>query len=414
MGRHSRKLTAVEVGRLNSPGKFPVGEGLYLQVSKTNTRSWLFRYRISEKTTWMGLGSVRFVTLSEARSKASSFQRDLADGLNPLGARIEAERSQAAKELTRISFKECATKYIEAHAPSWKNKKHIFQWSSTLETYAFPLVGALPVGEVDTTLVLKILEPIWYSKSETASRLRGRIERILSWAAVRGFRGIENPARWRGHLDQLLPKRSAIQKVQHFKALPFSDVGSFIGKLHAQQTVGTLALEFTILTATRTNETLGAKWTEINITERYWLIPAERMKSKREHKIPLTTRMIEILNEVQRISRCDFIFPGTKRKSPLSDMALLMIIRRMGLRVTTHGFRSSFSDWAAERTNFPREVVEMALAHAVKNKVEAAYRRGDLFDKRRDLMEAWSLFLDANKIENNSRDVFSGIRKETA
>lgn len=392
MGRYSKKLSALEVGRLKEPRKHPVGESLYLQISKTGARSWLFRYAINSKTTWMGLGSARIVSLADARAKVTEFLKDLQDGLNPLAERAAQEKELQLQDARTMTFDECANKYVDAHSPSWKNEKHKSQWTNTLDTYASPFIGQLPVGDVDTTLVLKILEPIWYTKAETANRLRGRLERVLSWAAVRGYRSHDNPARWRGHLDQLLPKRASIQKVEHFKALPFGEVGSFIQKLRKQDSIGALALEFVILTATRTNETLQAKWAEFNFEENYWLIPAERMKAKKEHKVPLCPRALEILNKVRTHSTGEHVFPGMKSGQSLSDMTLLMIIRRMGYDVTTHGFRSSFSDWAAERTNFPREVVEMALAHTVKNKVEAAYRRGDLFFKRTHLMNKWAEF----------------------
>jgi integrase len=392
MGRVSKKLSALEVGRLSKPGKHPIGESLYLQISPKGTKSWLFRYSINGKSTWMGLGSAKLVSLADARALAIDHQRDLLDGVKPLDKRNSDRSNLLLEDAKRITFDDCAEKYIEAHSPSWKNKKHASQWKNTMETYASPVIGKLSVKDIETTLILKILEPIWYTKAETAARIRGRIERILSWAAVRGYRSKENPARWHGHLEQLLPTRSSIQKVKHFKALPFSEVGAFVEKLRSQEGVTTLALEFTILTATRTNEALGARWSEINLEEKYWLIPAERMKADREHKVPLSPRALDIIAKMRELSDGEYVFSGTRRGQPLSDMSLLMIIRRMGLDATTHGFRSSFSDWAAERTSFPREVVEMALAHTVKNKVEAAYRRGDLFIKRQRLMEAWAKY----------------------
>lgn len=401
MARQTKKLSALEIGRLSGLGKLPVGDSLYLQISKSGSKSWLFRYSKSGKTTWMGLGAVKFVTLAEARLKAMEIHRDLINGLNPLNEKIAIENKRKIEDLKQITFDECANKYIEAQSPGWKNKKHISQWRNTLSTYASPIIGGISVADIDTTLVVKILEPIWYKKAETANRLRGRLERVLSWAASRGYRSYENPARWRGHLDNQFPKRSSIQKVKHFKALPFNEVGTLIQKLRTQQDPGSLALEFVILTATRTNEALNAKWSEINLEEKYWLIPSERMKAGKEHKVPLSQRAIDILNRLRKFSESEFIFPGMIKGKPLSNMTLLMTLRRMKYDVTTHGFRSSFSDWAAEKTIFQREVVEMALAHTIKNKVEAAYRRGDLFIKRRQLMDTWCEFC-SNDVHSSS------------
>jgi integrase len=390
MARTSRKLTALEVSRFNEPGKFPVGENLYLQISKSGSKSWLFRYSLKGKSTWMGLGSARFLSLADARSKAVTIHKDLLNGIDPLKEKAEAESQRLLEQAKQMTFQECAARYIESHSPSWKNPKHISQWISTITMYANPVIGELPVADIDTTLVLKVLEPIWYAKTETASRLRGRIEKILSWAAVRGFRSKENPAIWRGHLDQLLPKRTSIQPIVHFEALPFTEIPEFCEKLRKNTDIGALALEFAILTATRTNETLKAKWQEINFEKKFWLIPAERMKAKKEHKVPLSPRALEILQPMRFISNGDYIFPGRKNGKPMSDMALLMICRKMNYNVTVHGFRSTFRDWASETTNHSNDVIEMALAHTINNKVEAAYRRGDLFNKRQDLMNDWS------------------------
>lgn len=289
-----------------------------------------------------------------------------------------------------VTFEEAAERYIEAHKAGWKNAKHAAQWTTTLKTYAYPLIGESPVQAIDTGLVLKVLEPIWTTKTETANRLRGRIESVLDWARVRGYRERENPARWRGHLEQLLPAPSKVQRVQHHAALPYADLPKFMEALRAQDGVSASALEFAILTVARTGEVIGAKWSEIDLKERVWTIPAERMKAGKEHRVPFSARTLAILKSMKALGSGEYVFPGLNNKA-LSNMALLMLLRRMGREdITAHGFRSTFRDWAAERTNFPAEVAEMALAHAVGDKVEAAYRRGDLFAKRRELMTAWA------------------------
>jgi integrase len=292
-----------------------------------------------------------------------------------------------------MTFRECAERYIAAHRVGWRNAKHAEQWRSTLATYAFPIFGDLPVQAIDLGLVMKAIEPIWASKTETASRLRGRIESILDWAATRGYRQGDNPARWRGHLENLLPKRTKVRKVQHHAALPYGRVGDFIQALQQQRGVAAMALELCILTATRTSETIGARWQEVDLRETVWTIPADRIKAGKEHRIPLSAPAVAILQKLAAARSSDFVFPGGKPGQPLSNMALLALLKRMGRPdLTVHGFRSAFRDWAAELTNFPREVCEMALAHAIGDKVEAAYRRGDLFAKRRQLMEAWARF----------------------
>lgn len=400
MGKQSRKLTALEVSRLKETGKHSVGEGLYLQISKTGSKSWLFRYSYNGKSKWMGLGPAHIVTLAEARSKMIILKKDLVSGEDPLLKKREKQKQSKLAEAKSITFDDCAKQYIEAHKPSWKNKKHISQWENTIKTYASPIIGGLPIAEIDLPLVLKVLRPIWYDKTETASRLRGRLERILSWAAVQGYRPSDNPAAWRGHLDQLLPKRAKVQKTQHFKAMPYDEVSSLIHQLRDMNGTSIRALEFLILTATRTSETLKATWNEINWNEHSWEIPAERMKAGKIHKVPLSSKAYEILLEMQKNSTCDYIFPGKIKGKPLSNMALLTVLRRLGHKVTTHGFRSSFSDWASEETNFSSQVIEMALAHTIKNKVEAAYRRGDQYFKRVKLMETWAQYcasLDTKK-----------------
>ena len=304
-----------------------------------------------------------------------------------------SEREEDARALT---FEQCATAYIEAHRDGWKNLKHASQWQNTLKQYAYPVFGPLPVRSIDTGLVLKVIEPIWKTKTETASRVRGRIENILDWATVRGYRQGENPARWRGHLDKTLPKRSKVQKVNHHPAMPYESIGPFMKALRSRSDLSASALEFIILTAARTGEVLGAIWSEFDLNNGIWTIPAERMKADAEHRVPLSDAALSIVMQLTRIEGNDFIFPGGKPGRPLSNMACLKLLERMGNNdITVHGFRSTFRDWAAEQTAFPREVAERALAHTLSDKTEAAYQRRDLFDKRRQLMAAWSEFVGA-------------------
>lgn len=338
----------------------------------------------------MGLGSLDRVTLATARSKADAARQQLGRGLDPLVEKQKSADADALEVAKRITFMDAALQYIESHRAGWKNAKHASQWGNTLRDYAYPVFGKLPVQDVDTALVIKALTPIWHTKTETASRLRGRIESVLDWATTSGFRTGDNPARWRGHLDNLLPKPSAVRAVVHHPALPFTEIGSFVADLRQALGTSARALEFLILTASRTSEVIGAKWDEFDKDCHVWTIPASRMKAKREHRVPLSTRAREIVIMMRKTASGDYVFEGDKPKRPLSSMALLMLLRRMGRGdLTAHGFRSTFRDWAAERTNYPREVCEQALAHTIPDAVEAAYRRGDLFAKRRKLLLAW-------------------------
>ena len=315
-------------------------------------------------------------------------------------------RLNAAKAMT---FRDCAARYIASHRAGWRNPKHAAQWEATLATYAGPVMGGLSVQAIDTALVLKVLEPIWTTKPETAGRVRGRIESVLDWAKVRGYRAGENPARWRGHLDKLLPARSKVRRVEHHAALPYAELPGFLMSLRDQEGIAARALEFAIVTAARTGEVIGARWSEIDLLEKIWTVPPGRMKAGKEHRVPLSARALAILEEMQphRHAEDSFVFPGAKLGRPLSNMAFLMLLRRMGRDdLTAHGFRSSFRDWAAERTNFPSEVAEMALAHMVGSKVEAAYRRGDLFEKRSRLMAAWATFCNEPEQKAQSNVAF--------
>jgi integrase len=391
MGREINRLSARRAATLTKPGRHADGGGLYLSISDNGGRRWVFLFRWRGRLREMGLGSARTVTLARARELAAGCRQSVAGGIDPISARRRPAES--------MTFDECTTRFIAAHKSGWRNVKHGDQWSNSLSSYAKPVIGAVPIADVDTAHVTKILEPIWATKTETASRVRGRIEAILDWAKARGYRHGENPARWRGHLDKLLPKRSKVRRVVHHAALPYAEIGAFMRDLRTREGTAKLALEFTILTAARTTEVTGATWAEIDLAEKTWTVPAERMKAGIEHRVPLSPRALAII-ETMLPNRAaheagGYLFPGGKRGKALSNNAMLALLDRMNRgELTTHGFRSTFRDWASERTNFPNEVVEMALAHRIKDKTEAAYRRGDLMLKRRALMTAWTNFCE--------------------
>jgi integrase len=386
MPRRAKGLSAAKVAKAR-PGRYGDGGGLYLLVRSAEARFWVFRYVRAGRMRELGLGPASgraAVSLADARKRARIFYDLHREGRDPLDERNAGRALKAAEAAKSVTFAEAVKRYIAAHHAGWRNAKHAAHWRSTLATYAEPVFGSLPVNQIDTGLVLKALEPIWTKKPETASRVRGRIASILDWAKARGHRQGENPAQWRGHLDHLLPARANVRKVRHHAALPYAEIGSFVAELRQQDGIAARALEFLILTAARTGEVIGAQWSEIDLSKRLWIVPAERTKTGKEHRVPLSARAIEILEQMPHASEHVF---------ELSNMAFLMLLRRMGQGgITAHGFRSSFRDWCAERTNFPSEVAEMALGHAVGDKVEAAYRRGDLFEKRRQLMDSWSAF----------------------
>lgn len=372
------------------PGKYEDGGGLRLVVAKSKAKKWVLRFTINGKRREMGLGGYPDVSLAEARELAAIYRKQAKSGIDPILAR-QAE----AKKIP--SFTSSTARYIRAHRRGWKNAKHARQWVSTLKTYARPVIGEKPVDTVTTEDVLSILSPIWTTKTETAKRVQGRIENILDYAAAHKYRDPLNPARWRGHLDKLLPRPSRLKKVTHHPAMPYAEVPGFMAELSENGSVSALALQFLILTATRTNEVLQAQWQEIDLKNAIWTIPAERMKARREHRVPLSDAAMNILAAVPKIEGNPFVFPGARHGRPLSNMALLQLMRGMGYgtkgdreNYVPHGFRSSFRDWSGEVSSFPRDVAEMALAHAIENKVEAAYRRGDLFAKRRRMMQAWA------------------------
>jgi integrase len=398
MARTIGRLTALKVDKAKRPGMYADGGGLYLRVTQSGTKNWVFRFMLNGRPRWMGVGPLHTIGLAEARNRAAAFRLQRHDGVDPIEKR-RAERLEARLDAAKaVTFKECAARYIASHRAGWRNPKHAAQWQATLATYAEPVMGGLSVQAIDTALVLKVLEPIWTAKPETAGRVRGRMESILDWAKVRGYRAGENPARWRGHLDKQLPARSKVRRVEHHAALPYAELPGFLVSLREHEGIAARALELAILTAARTGEVIGARWSEMDLVEKTWTLPAARIKAGREHRVPLPGRALAILQEMQPHRQADdaFVFPGGKNGRPLSNMAFLMLLRRMGLGdVTAHGFRSSFRDWVAERTRFPAEVAEIALAHTVSDKTIAAYNRSDLFERRRRLMAAWATFCTA-------------------
>lgn len=416
MARTMNRLTAKEVEKKTTPGYHGDGGGLTLQITKAGVKSWLYRYMINGKPRWMGLGPVHSISLAEARQKAADARKLVVEGTDPLEVkdqrRFEAELAKARL----MTFDQCASAYIEAHRAGWKNAKHADQWTNTIATYASPIIGSLPVEQVDTRLVVKVLtqpddngQQFWRVKNETASRLRGRIESILGWATTSGFRTGDNPARWRGHLENLLATISRVERIKNHPSLAWVQMGAFVHDLRLRDGVAARAVEFTILTASRSGEVRGACWSEIDVVAKVWTIPASRMKAKREHEVPLSDAALALLKSMPRIDGTDLIFPGTKGQA-LSDMSLTAVIRRMngdkpiwvdkdGNTITVHGFRSTFRMWAAESTNYPREVAEHALAHQLPDAVERAYQRGTQFTKRAAMMNEWAKFCGTNRAD---------------
>ncbi len=417
MPRLVQRLNAMTLKQLVEPGLYPDGGGLHLQVTGVGGRSWVFRYWISGRERRMGLGSLNTVSLAQARVAADSARRLRVQGVDPLEARSgkqvglrpeallptpsipEAAQLIPERAMPALTFAAAVEAYIDGNRAAWRNEKHAKQWTSTLTTYAFPHMGTLALHEIETKQVLAALQPIWVEKSETASRVRGRIEAILDWATAHGHRSGENPARWKGHLDMILPAKSKVAPVTHHPALPFAEIRAFMKRLAAVNGTAARALEFTILTAARTGEVIGAEWSEVDVTGGLWTIPAGRMKGQKEHRVPLSSQALAILSDAKKraLDRgadalSGPVFPGMREGQGLSNMSLLKVLKTLNRRdLTTHGFRSTFRDWAAETTRYSGEIVEMALAHTIANRVEAAYRRGDLLEKRRGLMEEWAI-----------------------
>jgi len=397
MARAFEKLSDLKVRKVKSPGYLGDGGGLYLQVSPSLSKSWVFRYQANGRTREMGLGSFNTFGLRDARDRATSCRKLLADGIDPIEQRNAAQQKKRLSDARVMTFGQCCEKYIEAHRSGWKNAKHAGQWDATLRTYC-TLLWPLDVATIDTVLVMKCLEPIWKAKTETASRVRGRIESVLAWATVRKFRTGDNPAAWRNHLDQLLPKRSKVQKVEHRAALPYADMPEFMTKLHLRQGLSARALELQILTATRPGEAAGAQWDEFDVPAAMWIIPADRMKAGKEHRIPLSPTVLALLQSLipitpkgKQLHIAGHVFPGVKDR-PLTTAAAMNLLKELHPQITAHGFRSTFRDWAAETTKHPREVIEAAMAHRLKDKSEAAYQRGDLLIRRAKLMKDWARY----------------------
>lgn len=397
---HVVGLTSLEIK--NAPkGMHSDGNGLYLCVKPSGTKSWIFRYQVNGRRREMGLGALEYMEPVKARAEAASLKAKVSAGIDPLDERKSREAAAAAERKAEqvalrkagATFEVVAAQYIENHRPSWKNAKHAQQWENTLRTYVYPVVGNLPVDEVTTEHVVAILKPIWATKSETASRVRMRIEAVLTAAKLMGWRSGDNPAVYKGGLEAILPPISKVRQVRHHPALPYEEAPAFMRLLRERGGISALALEFCILTAARSGEVRHATLDEIDQDAGLWIVPADRMKARREHRVPLSKRALEVLESIGRHQGSPLIFPGNGVK-PLSDMTLSAVLKRMNLsQFTVHGFRSTFRDWAAETTPYPNEVVEMALAHTIANKAEAAYRRGDLLQKRRQLMDDWAEFL---------------------
>lgn len=393
MARKAADLSPLAVSKLRDPGLHFVGgvAGLALQVLPSGGRTWILRVSIGGRRRDMGLGGYPDVTLAGAKDAARNARELIREGVDPIERAKAARKALQAASARGLTFQQAAEAYIASQEVAWRNAKHRAQWTSTLTNYAYPVIGKLSVADVELAHISKVLEPIWTDKTETASRLRGRIEQILDWATARGYRTGLNPARWRGHLDKLLPRPSKISKPVHHRALAIQNMGAFYADLRTVEGVGARALTFAILTAARSGEVRGATWSEVDLERGVWTIPASRMKAGKEHRVPLSKAALEVLDALPCIAGSDLVFQAP-RGGQLSDMTLSAVMRRMKASAVPHGFRSTFRDWAAEYTAYPSEVVEMALAHAVSNKVEAAYRRGDLFDKRRRLAEDWAVF----------------------
>jgi integrase len=404
----AKEFTTKTVAARNTPGFHRDGaqKGLYLKVAASEghvTKSWVYRFvsPVTGKPRWMGLGPADVIGLAEARELARAARHTQKLGIDPIAARQEQRNAAKIEAAKLITFGQCAKDYITEHQAKWENAKHIAQWETTFEgpNAVTAAINGLPVAAIDTALVLKVLRPIWKATPETASRIRGRIERVLAWATVSEYRRGENPARWRGHLAEMLPAVNKIHKVEHHKALPYAELPAFMATLRGIEGIPARAVEFTILTAVRTNEVIGARWDEINFAEKVWTIPAERMKRRRLHRVPLSDRALEILRDMPRMG--EFVFPGGDDR-PISNMVMLRVMWTIARGHTVHGFRSTFRDWAKEQTNFPREIAELALAHAVKDKTEAAYSRGDALEKRRQLMAAWARYCaETPKVTSN-------------
>jgi integrase len=392
--RTLNRLTNKFVESKRAPGMYADGGSLYLRVAEGGSKQWVFRYAANGRLRDMGLGAVapRGFTLAQAREKAREARLLRLEGIDPIAYRREQRGAAIATAAKAMTFRQCAEGFIKDNEKEWKNAAHHAQWTTTLTKYVYPKLGELPVAVINTPLVLEVIKPLWTRIPETASRVRGRIEAVIGWATVHHYRKGDNPARWQGLLEHALPARSKVAKTQHHIALPYAEIAPFMARLRQDTSAAARCLEFIVLTGARLAEATGAMWSEINLDARTWTVPAGRMKGGREHKVPLSKAAIAVLEAMRAVRMSGFVFPGMRDGQPVGPRTIQDLVKQGGGEITVHGFRSSFRDWAAERTNFPREVAEMALAHAIPNAVEAAYRRGDLFEKRRRLMEAWAEF----------------------
>ncbi|QIL80752.1 integrase arm-type DNA-binding domain-containing protein [Diaphorobacter sp. HDW4A] len=397
MPKIAKQLSDRAVAALKTEGRHAVGgiAGLHLRISAGH-RGWILRVKVGDARKDIGLGAYPVVSLAEARERAWKIHESIREGRDPVAPRRQQRQALLAQASTEKTFRWCTEEFLKAKSSEWKNAKHRQQWENTLEIYAMPCLGRQAVSLIDLPHVLTCLEPIWSTKNETASRLRGRIESVLDWATVRKYRTGDNPARWKGHLDKVLAAPSKIQKVKHHRALAVDEMPAFIVTLKTRTGIAARALEFAILTAARSGEVRGAIWTEIDFKNAIWTIPAERMKAGVEHRVPLPMPALKLLESLPRLAGTELLFPGTKGQ-PLSDMTMTAVMRRMNVDAVPHGFRSTFRDWAGEKTNFPRELAEQALAHTLESKVEAAYRRGDALIKRRGMMNSWADFIDGKQ-----------------
>jgi integrase len=404
------KLNVRKIAALKDPGRYGDGGGLWLQVSRWGTKAWVFQFVSPTQTKidanpkskrhgqevgrvrQFGLGPLATVSLAEARVEADKARKLVRDGIDPVDAKGAKRQAQQVQQARSVTLKKCAEEYLERHRSSWRSIKHAGQWARTLAAYAYPVIGNVSVAQIDSALINKVLEPIWSAKPETANRVRGRLEKILDFAKVRGYRDGENPARWRGHLDKVWPATAKVRAVTHYAALPYDEIGPFFAKLRAREDTAARALEFTILTAARTGEIIRATWDEIDLTNKTWTVPASRMKANKEHRVPLSDRALAILRGLPREPGNDHVFIGGRAGMPLPHIAMLAVLRDLRPGLTVHGFRSSFSDWAHELTAHSNHTIELSLAHSIGAAAERAYRRGDMFEKRRQLMQEWARY----------------------
>jgi integrase len=394
MARQIERLSAKAAAMAREPGMYPDGNGLYLRVAPGGSKSWVLRYRINRRRTDMGLGSYAVFSLADARQRAHEQKRKLADKIDPIAERRGKAAAERVERMKARTFRQCVEDYLEAHSAAWRGGRTEAQWRQSLSKYAYPVIGEVPVADIDVSAVLAVLKPMWLTRTETGTRIRERIERVLDAAMTAGYRPeAPNPARWKGHLDTLLPKRSKIRQEIHHPALPYVEIGAFMQDLRARDGIDARSLEFAILTAGRSGEVLNARWQEINLAERVWTVPAERAKTGKGHRVPLSDAAFAIVERMAEVQTSEYVFPGS-HGAP-SRTTMYKLLRKMHRDdITVHGFRSTFRDWAGERSAFPREIAEAALAHAVGDQVERAYSRGDALDKRRQLMDAWATFCE--------------------